>query len=348
MQQSPGLLRHRLRAAPGAHERQGAGTAFHQVGQQARGVGGGGPPQRGAVLAGALGQRRLPQCERGARPGGAVLGDRRDGGAHEAARGRGGIGDGRRREHEDRIGTVAVADPPQPPQHVPDVRAEDPPVGVALVDDDVGHPAERARPLLVRRKDPPMEHVGVGHDPAGVAADPVPLLAGGVTVVGGRADGGIREGSDRGELVAGQGLRRRQVQHAGAGVLGQPRQGRQLVGERLPRRRPRGDHDVPAVPGELCRVHLVPPRRQHPAALQPLAQGSAHPRRPRQRAADPHRHVVHVGDRTFLLVGAREHRGQEVGARRHGGSRPDRVERRHATSSLALVGVHADTCSVSW
>ena len=151
VQQPPGLVGHRLRAAPGPHERQRAGAAFHQVGQQAGGVGGRGPPQRGAVLAGALGQRRLPQRERGAGPRGAVLGDRLDGGADEAAGGRGGIGDGGRGEHEDRIGAVAAADPPQPPQHVPDVRAEDPAVGVALVDDDVGDPAQRARPLLVRR-----------------------------------------------------------------------------------------------------------------------------------------------------------------------------------------------------
>ena len=248
--------------------------------------------------------------------GRAVVGDRLDRGADQPARGGGRIGDRRRGQHEHRIGAVAAADPPQPPQHVPDVRAEDPAVGVALVDDDVGHPAQGARPLLVRRQDPAVEHVGVGHDPARVPADPVPLLAGGVAVVGGRAHRRIGERGHRRQLVAGQRLGRRQVEHAGAGVLGEPGQGGQLVGQRLPRRRPGRDHDVPAVAGQLRGLHLVAPRREHPAASSRSRSG-AHPLRPRQRAALPHRHVVHVGDRPLLLVGPGEHRGQEVGARRH-------------------------------
>ena len=85
VQQPPGLLGHRLRAAPRPDERQGAGAALDQVGQQRRRVGGGRAAQRCPVLAGALGQRRLPERERGAGAGGAVVGDRLDGRAHQPA-----------------------------------------------------------------------------------------------------------------------------------------------------------------------------------------------------------------------------------------------------------------------
>ncbi len=68
-QLAPGRLRHRLGAAPGPDERQRRHVAADQVGQQLGGLGGGGPPDRGAGLAARTGERRLPQREgqRGAR-----------------------------------------------------------------------------------------------------------------------------------------------------------------------------------------------------------------------------------------------------------------------------------------
>ena len=282
VQQPAGLLGDRLRAAPRPDERQRPRAALDEVGQQPRGVRGGRAAQRCPVLAGALGQRRLPQREGRAGTRGAVVGDRLDGRTHQAGRGRGRLGDGGRGQHEHRLRAVAPADPPQPAQHVPDVRAEHPAVGVALVDDDVGDPAQGARPLLVRRQDPAVEHVRVGDDPPRVPPHPVALLAGGVPVVGGRAHRRVGERRHRRQLVAGQGLRRRQVEHAGAGVLGQPGQRRQLVGQRLPRRRPRRDDDVPAVARQLRRVDLVPPRRaarRAPPAARAAA-GSPTPARP--------------------------------------------------------------------
>ena len=51
-------------------------------------------------------------------------------------------------EASTKVGSRAVvgADPPQPAQHRGDVRAEDPPVAVALVDHDVAQVAQEARP----------------------------------------------------------------------------------------------------------------------------------------------------------------------------------------------------------
>jgi hypothetical protein len=62
-QQSPGLLGDGLGAATRADEGQRPGTLLDEVGQQSRGVCGGRPAQRRAVLPGAFGQGRFPQCE---------------------------------------------------------------------------------------------------------------------------------------------------------------------------------------------------------------------------------------------------------------------------------------------
>ena len=55
-----GLQRDEFGGAAGADEHDGPGLPFDQVGQQVRGLGGGGAAYRGAVLADVLGQRRLP------------------------------------------------------------------------------------------------------------------------------------------------------------------------------------------------------------------------------------------------------------------------------------------------
>ena len=52
----------------------------------------------------------------------------------------------RRGQHEHRVGAVAGADPAQPAQHLGHVRAEHPPVGVALVDHDEAQRPEERRP----------------------------------------------------------------------------------------------------------------------------------------------------------------------------------------------------------
>ena len=57
-----------------------------------------------------------------------------------------GFADRRRGQHEGRPGAVRGADPPQPAQHVRDVRAEDAAIGVALVDHHVPQPAQERRP----------------------------------------------------------------------------------------------------------------------------------------------------------------------------------------------------------
>ena len=52
-----------------------------------------------------------------------------------------------------------------------------------LVDDDPAEVGENVPPALVVGKDPDVEHVGVGEDEVGAAADRRPIIAGGVAVV---------------------------------------------------------------------------------------------------------------------------------------------------------------------
>ena len=257
-QQPAGLVGDGLGAAPGAHERQRAGTALHEVGQQPGGVGGGGPAQRRAVLAGALGQRRLPQGEGRPRPRRPVVGHRDHRLADQPGGGRGGLGDGRRGEHEHRLRAVAPADPAQPAQHVADVGAEDAAVGVALVDDDVGAPGAGcsttsggpagSRGAACR---------GWSRSTASAGAPSRAPRRGCRRRRRPGAPTGSASVGHRGQLVAGQRLGGGEVEDAGPRVLGQPAQRGQLVGQRLARRRPRGDDDVPAVVGELRGLHLV-------------------------------------------------------------------------------------------
>ena len=106
-------------------------------------------------------------------------------------------------EAERRVGAVVLAQSSQPAQHVRDVAAEDAAQRVQLVDDDVAQPHEERGPALVRRQDPHVQHLGVGEHDVGVLAGPRAVVAGGVAVVGDRAQPGHepraqRRGADRG------------------------------------------------------------------------------------------------------------------------------------------------------
>ena len=124
-----------------------------------------------------------------------------------------GLGHGRGGEHEGGGRAVQRGDPPQPAQDLGDVRPEDAPVVVALVDDDVLEARPERRPPPVPRQHRAVQHVGVGEDVLAEVARPVPLLAAAVPVVGGHPDVEA-EGLERGELVLGERLGRREVEHA--------------------------------------------------------------------------------------------------------------------------------------
>src|SRR6185295_14846027 len=121
-------------------------------------------------------------------------------------------------EEEDGVRAVAGAQPAQAPQDLGDVGAEDAPVGVALVDDDIAQRAQEGGPPGVGGKYAPVQHVRIGEDVVGVLAYPFAFLDRCVAVVDGGADRvaqGLGEGLHRAALVGREGLGGGQVEGGG-------------------------------------------------------------------------------------------------------------------------------------
>ncbi len=153
-------------AALGEHER--AQTALDQVGHQLRRLG-----ERARPLAQLLvDERRVPERDRPLRFRRSVLAD--DGEVEPGQREGelAGVGDRRGGEQELRIRAVDACEPAQAPEHVADVRAEDAPVDVRLVDDDVTEVREHVAPAVVVRQDADVEHVRVGQDRGSTTCGP--------------------------------------------------------------------------------------------------------------------------------------------------------------------------------
>ena len=239
--------RRQLRTATRTDEGQRARTFDDEVGQHPRRLRARGSPHRRAVLARQLvEQGRLPQRDGAARRGRPVVAHGHDLPPDQPCREGRRVRHRRRRQHDRRTRSVAGADPQQAAQQERHVRAEQPAVGVALVQHDIAQAAQIARPSAVLRQQRAVQHVGVAEQPPPVLAGPVALGERGVAVVGRGAHVREVERRERPQLVRGQRLGGREVQGRGAPVRGEGRQHRQLVGQRLPRRRAGRHHDVPS------------------------------------------------------------------------------------------------------
>ena len=215
-----------------------------------------------------VGDRRVPHRDRLLRARRAVAVDHGDvvepGQAlGELAR----VGHGRRREQEARLGPVRGRDPPQPPQHVRDVRAEHAAVDVRLVDHDDREVGEHVRPRPVVGQHAEVEHVRVGEDHVRAPADLRPLLARGVAVVDRGAGALDPERVQRARLVLGERLRRVEVERAGAAVAAQRVERRELEAERLAAGGAGGDDRRPG-PRGVQRLGLVRPELLDAAGAQ--------------------------------------------------------------------------------
>ena len=227
-----------------------------QVGEQLSGLGQGGPPGRGVVLAAAGQQRRLPEHDVGAAPRRAVVVDRLQVDADQPAARLRRVGRGRRGQDEHRVGAVPGGQPPQPPQHGGDVRAEHPPVVVTLVDHDVAQAAQEGLPPGVPGQQRMMQQVRVGQHQARVVADPAPFLRRGVAVVG-RGPDAVEPAGRRSPAAdrrpgpwSAPGTGRWRRDRCGCRAPSRTAvEHRQQVAQRLAGRRPGGDHHVPARPG---------------------------------------------------------------------------------------------------
>ena len=260
---------HRLGTAARPHERQRPHLADDQVGQQLAGLRGGRPPDdAGRIGVHPGNDGRLPQRDRAGGMRRGVLGDRHDVQAGQPRREDLRIGHGGRGEDEHRVGTVEGADPPQPAQDVGDVGAEHPAIVVALVDHDVGQPAERAGPPGVSRQDRVVQRVGVGQQIVRVVTGPGPLLAG-VVAIDRRRPGEGRCPREPAQLVGRQRLGRGEVEHRRTPVAPQRAAGasrrqrgerRRLERQRLSRCGAGRDDGVSPLPDVVQRLGLVPPQ----------------------------------------------------------------------------------------
>ena len=148
----------------------------------------------------------------------------------------------------------------QSPQDVGDVRAEDPLVGVQLVQDDEPQLLPERLPGRVVREKRQVQEIGVADENLGrIGLELRPAVGRRVAVQDLGPDAGpAREELPQGlELVLLERLGGKQEEGAGLGVAEQVLQDGKLIRQALPRCRPGDDQDVPAGPGERHGVDLV-------------------------------------------------------------------------------------------
>ena len=197
------------------------------------------------------------------------------------------------------IGAVVVADPAQAADDVRHVAAEQAPVGVQLVDDDVLEVLEQLEPLRVVRKDRRVEHVRVGDDHLPGRADHAAHVGGRVAVVGVRLEadlGGAGQRAQLHQLVRRQRLGGEQVERASRLVLRHRVDDGQVVAERLARCGRRHHHDVLPRADGLVGCRLVRVQRLDPAAPQRLDEPRVEPIRPGGVARRPRLELAVRGD----------------------------------------------------
>ena len=246
------------------------------------------------------------------------------------------VGDRGAGADEDRVGAVVGADPPQAPDDVRDVAAEEPAVGVQLVDDDELQVLEELEPLRVVREDRRVEHVRVGDDDLAGRADDAAHVGRRVAVVGVRLEadlGGVGQRAQLDELVRRERLGGEEVEGPRRGVLRDGVEDRQVVAERLARCRRRDDDDVAPARCGLVGGRLVGVQRLDPA--------------PAQRVDDPRVHALRpwrVARRARLELAMGDDERRERGARR--GAR--RSPRRRCSGGAVSIGspLHSNRTSV--
>ena len=185
----------------------------------------------------------------------------------------------------DELGLAAVqrADAAQPPQHAGHLRAEDPAIGVRLVDHHEAQVAEKAAPQRVVGQDADVQHVGVGEDDLAVLAQPAAAGLGRVAVVRADRDRQRRcpaagpaldraaELLERPQLVLRQRLGGIQIKRPRGRPLQNRLKHRQVVAQRLAAGRA-GDHDhVPAGKRGVDRLGLVGEKAVDALGLRQLA-----------------------------------------------------------------------------
>src|SRR5260370_33186233 len=133
-----------------------------------------------------------------------------------------GVGDGCGATNKLRIAAVKSCDAAEAAQNIAQVAAEDAAVGVQLLEDDVGHIFEEARPACVMRKDSGMQHVRVGQDDVAFFANRPAGVGGSIAVVSENAEADVQtmvEVVKFGELILREGFGGEEVEGSRVGIF---------------------------------------------------------------------------------------------------------------------------------
>ena len=202
---------------------------------------------------------------------------------------------GRARPGGPAVGVVG-GDPAQSAQHLGHVRAEHPPVAMALVYDHVAQPGQEPGPAGVPGQQREVQRVRRGQQIVRVRPGPAPARRRSVAVQDGSPYPRHAQRPDGAQLVGGQRLGGSEVHHRPALQHGGER-GHQ-VAQRLARGGRGGDDHVPAGPGLLRGRRLVVPGGLDPAAGEPLAEAPAAPSLATAPSGRPGREYAGCGSRT--------------------------------------------------
>ena len=226
----------------------------------------------------------------------------------------------------------------QSSQHVGDVRAEDPLIGMQLIQDDEPQLLPERLPGPVVREKRQVQEVGVADENLGrIGLELRPAVGRRVAIQDLGPDARpLREELPEGlQLVLLERLGGKQEQGAGLGVAEQVLQDGKLIRQALPGRRPGDDQDVPAGPGVRHGVDLVGVEPLDADLLQGLPERRGERGRQIGKAWRPGRNLLDVDQVAAALAAACQALEETLQGRRrapgwgHPGGRA-----RHARSSL--------------
>ncbi len=183
-----------------------------------------------------------------------------------------------------------------------------------------------------------MQHVRIRQHPAGMFANPVPLVQRGVAVEQCRPHARLGHQGELAKLISGQGLGRRQIENACPLVGVQGGQSGKLVRERLAGRSSGCHDDGPALVGQVGGDHLVGPRSVDASFTQRPANRRRNPVRPVRAFGRPGRKPLDVSDAGSVVLAAAQQAQQLTGP----GRRDRRRLPRHDPGHRFIVSAGTD------
>ena len=221
-----------------------------------------------------------------------------------------GIGDGGAAQDEPGMAAVEFAQAHKPAEHVSQVAAKDPAIGMDFIDDDVLQVFKQLDPLGVMGQNAAVEHIGIGDHHMARLPDGPPGRRRGVAVVGEGFDIHAQQLNDLVELahlIGGQGLGGEKIESTGVGVLQYGREHRQIVAHGLAAGRGRDHHDVLAPGRRLDGLGLMGIQPLHAPLAQHGRQLLVHAGRPIRVPGGARRIGMPMGDALHELGILPEH-----------------------------------------